>query len=60
MNDILKIGVLWILISIPMMWYFKPTVIRSFIVCAMGIILISIGFIINEYQCWKEEKNFQF
>lgn len=57
MNDVLKIGILWILLSIPIIWYFKPETWRSFLVGTIGMILTIVGFIINEYQVWKYEKD---
>jgi hypothetical protein len=57
MNGILKIGILWILISIPLNYFLPPVELwRSFLVASIGIILVSVGFIINEYQAYKFEK----
>jgi hypothetical protein len=58
MSDILKIGILWMLLSIPMVWYFKPESWRSLLVGGIGIGLVIIGFIINEYQVLKWENHY--
>ena len=56
MNDILKIGIMWILLSIPFIYFCKASFIKNFIVVNIGIVLTIIGFIINEYQAYKWEK----
>jgi len=60
MNDVLKIGLMWIIVSIPMIYFLKPELWRTFLVGIIGIVLTIVGFIINEYQIYKFEKNIEF
>ena len=57
MNDVLITGILWVIISIPMIYFIKPELHKSFLVSTIGIILIVVGLIINWYQAYKFEKN---
>lgn len=56
MNEVLKSGIIWVLLSIPMIHFFGESFIGCFIVVIIGIILVIIGLIINEYQIYKLEK----
>lgn len=56
MNDVLKVGIIWIIISSILVYILKPTVVRSFVVGTIGVILVIVGFIINEYQVYRFEK----
>jgi len=53
MNDILKIGIIYLLISMPMIYFIDAEFNRKLIVGIIGIIIFTIGYIINEYQCYK-------
>lgn len=58
MNGICIAGILWMIISIPMTYFLKPELWRSFLVATIGIVLVTVGFIINEYQVYKFEKHY--
>lgn len=57
MNDVLKIGIMWILLSIPFIYFLEAEAWRNLLVATIGIGLVIVGFIINEYQAYKFEKN---
>jgi hypothetical protein len=57
MNDVLKIGLIWIFVSIPLIYFIEAESWRIFLVATIGVALTIIGFIINEYQCYKFEKD---
>lgn len=57
MNEVLKIGIMWIIISIFINYFLQPIEVwRYSLVATIGIILVIGGFIINEYQIYKFEK----
>ena len=56
MNDLLVAGILWIIISSILIFIIHPSTVRSFIFETIGIILTSVGFVINEIQVYRFEK----
>jgi len=59
MNDVLKIGIIWILLSVPFIYFLEAELWRNLLVANIGIALTTIGFIINEYQAYKFERNLE-
>jgi len=57
MNDILKFGIMWILISIPFIYFLDTELWRNILVGTIGIILTIVGVVINEYQNYNWEKS---
>ena len=57
MNEILKIGIVFCICSIiTFRLVSNPQNVE--IIILIGIILTSVGFVINEYQAYKQEKTF--
>lgn len=57
MNDILKIGIFWVIISVILVRLVSNPQ-NVFLVWLIGSLLVVAGVIVNEYQVWKCEKHY--
>ncbi len=57
MNDVLKVGIVWILLSFVLLYFIDSELWRKLLVVSIGCVLLFSGLIYQYYLEWKFDKN---